>query len=173
MLRRTIFSKSLSLAGSNPSDQMPWLALRINCCDLFSTKDAKGLKKIRNFPPDLAEHRIGKELLGIIKDVLKSDSTNWPEVRSTKPPTARVMAIVEILKLLLKLQSAEHQVASKLIASASDLEAIAKDDDADVPALNGWRREVFGEQALAMKHGKRGIGIQNDRVRIFDVERSS
>lgn len=127
-------------------------------------RDQKALKKIRNFPADLVEHRIGGELLDIISAVLKTDPSSWPEVKRSKPPTARVQATVEILKLLLKLQAAEQEVAGKLIANAADLEAIAKDDDADVPALKGWRREVFGEEAIAMKHGKLAIGLKGDKV---------
>ncbi len=127
-------------------------------------KDEKSLKKIRNFPADLVKHRIGKELLDCIDSALKSDSKDWPEVKRAKPPSAKIQATIEILKLLVKLQSAEHDVAGKLIASASDLEAIARDDHADVPALKGWRRETFGEAALAMKHGKLAIGLQGGKV---------
>ena len=134
-------------------------------------RDAKSLKKIRNYPADLVDHKIGRQLLEIIDDVLKTDPSTWPEVKRSKPPSARVQAIVEILKLLLKLQSSEHEVASKLIASSSDLEAIAKDDNADVPALKGWRREVFGEEALAMKHGRIAIGLDHDKVVKFDMNK--
>jgi ribonuclease D len=134
-------------------------------------RDAKSLKKIRNYPADLVDHKIGRQLLEIIDEALKTDPSTWPEVKRSKPPSARVQAIVEILKLLLKLQSSEHEVASKLIASSSDLEAIAKDDNADVPALKGWRREVFGEEALAMKHGKIAIGLDHDKVVKFDMNK--
>ena len=119
---------------------------------------------------DLAEGHIGRELLGVIKDALNSDQSSWPEVKRKKAPSPKVMAIVEILKLLLKLQASEHEVASKLIASAADLEAIAKDDEADVPALHGWRREVFGEEALAMKYGKVSIGLKDDKVVKFKMD---
>jgi len=136
-------------------------------------RDVKSLKKIRNMSGDLAEGHIGRELLSVIEEALGTDKASWPEVKRNKPPSASIMAIVEILKLLLKLQSNEHEVASKLIANAADLEAIAKDDDADVPALRGWRREIFGSEALAMKHGKRVIGLKDGRVAKFDMESTS
>ena len=132
-------------------------------------KDKKALKRIRNFPGDLVDHAIGRELLSLIDKALKSDPSSWPSVKRGKPPSAKVMAIVEILKLLLKLQAAEHEVAAKLIANSADLEAIAKDDTADVPAMRGWRREVFGDDALAMKHGQRAIGLQDGRVQKFVI----
>ena len=66
-------------------------------------------------------------------------------------------------------------MAQKLIASASDLERIAADDHADVPALNGWRREVFGEEALALKHGKLALTAKGRSIKIIcaRVERRS
>ena len=55
--------------------------------------------------------------------------------------------------MLLKQRCEDFEVAQKLVASADDLEAIAIDDGASVPALHGWRRDVFGADALALKHG--------------------
>ncbi|NCT41561.1 MAG: ribonuclease D [Alphaproteobacteria bacterium] len=132
-------------------------------------KDVKALKKIRNMSSDLAEGHIGRELLEVIHSALESDKASWPVVERRKPPSARVMATVEILKLLLKIQSSEHEVAAKLIANASDLEDIAKHDDADVPAMRGWRREIFGDEALAMKHGKVSIGLKDDKIVKFKM----
>ena len=57
-----------------------------------------------------------------------------------------------------------HAVASKVIATVDDLEAIAADDDADVPALRGWRRELFGDAALKLKHGQLALAIEKGRV---------
>lgn len=68
-------------------------------------------------------------------------------------------AIVELLKLLLKTKADRHHVAQRLIATSDDVEAIALSDAADVPALAGWRRELFGEDALKLKHGKLAIGL--------------
>jgi ribonuclease D len=68
-------------------------------------------------------------------------------------------AIVELLKLLLKTKSDRHHVAQRLIATSDDVEAIALSDTADVPALHGWRLELFGDDALKLKHGKLAIGL--------------
>ena len=62
-----------------------------------------------------------------------------------------------------------HDVAPKIIASADDLEAIAQDDQADVPALRGWRKEVFGDDAIAIKHGCLAIGMKDGVVAKFKV----
>src|SRR5258708_13125574 len=60
--------------------------------------------------------------------------------------------------------SARHAVARKVIATVDDLEQIAADDHADVAALHGWRRELFGEAALALKHGRLALAIEKGRV---------
>jgi ribonuclease D len=62
-----------------------------------------------------------------------------------------------------------HHVAAKVIATVDELEQIAVDDDADVPALRGWRRELFGEAALALKQGKLALAVE--RGRVVGVER--
>jgi ribonuclease D len=73
-------------------------------------------------------------------------------------------ATVELLKVLLRMTSERHAVASKVIATVDDLERIAADDEADVGALHGWRRELFGEAALALKHGRLALAIEKGRV---------
>src|SRR5437016_5355819 len=73
-------------------------------------------------------------------------------------------AIVELLKVLLRMTSERHAVASKVIATVDDLEQIAADDNAEVAALHGWRRELFGEAALSLKHGRLALAIEKGRV---------
>ena len=73
-------------------------------------------------------------------------------------------ATVELLKVLLRMTSERHAVASKVIATVDDLDQIAADDQADVPALHGWRRELFGEAAIALKHGRLALAIEKGRV---------
>jgi ribonuclease D len=73
-------------------------------------------------------------------------------------------AIVELLKVLLRMTAEKHAVAAKVIATVDDLDRIAADDHADVPALKGWRRELFGEKALALKSGRLALAIEKGRV---------
>jgi ribonuclease D len=60
-------------------------------------------------------------------------------------------------------------VAQKLVASAADLELIAADDKAEVPALAGWRRELFGADALAVKHGRVGLAVNGTRIELVPL----
>jgi ribonuclease D len=68
------------------------------------------------------------------------------------------------LRVVLRLQSNRHKVAPRLIATTSDLEEIARSDQADVPALSGWRRELFGQHALDVKHGRSGLAVRGGKV---------
>ena len=85
-------------------------------------------------------------------------------------PAQNGAAIVELLKVLLRMTSERHAVAAKVIATVDDLDRIAADDEADVPALKGWRRELFGEKALALKHGTLALAIEKGRVTTVERE---
>jgi ribonuclease D len=75
---------------------------------------------------------------------------------------------VELLKVLLRMTAEKHGVAAKVIATVDDLERIVANDSADVRALKGWRRELFGEKALALKHGDLALAIERNRVVAVD-----
>ncbi len=128
------------------------------------------LTKIRNVSKDMAEGRVGAELLKSIEVALASPQNNWPKVTKKKQLSQSTMAVVDILKMLLKIISAEHEVAPKIIANTTDLEEIALNDDADVPALNGWRREIFGTEAIAVKHGRLAIGMKDGKITKFQID---
>jgi ribonuclease D len=79
-------------------------------------------------------------------------------------------AAADILKVLLKLVTEEHGVAAKIVASSDDIDKIASEGDmANVPALHGWRREVFGQKALDLIDGKIGIKFENRRIRAVEL----
>lgn len=130
----------------------------------------KQLAKIRNMPKDIAEGRLGEKLLAAVQTALASPQSEWPQPKQRKHIPPQITCVVDILKMLLKIASTENEVASKLIANSSDLEEIALDDEADVPALKGWRREIFGEDALAIKHGKLAIGLKDGQITKFPID---
>ena len=77
---------------------------------------------------------------------------------------------IDLLRVLLKLRSEENEVAQRLVAGSSDLEAIALDDAADVPALHGWRREIFGDDALALKAGRLALAVRGRRPAVIRLD---
>ena len=78
-------------------------------------------------------------------------------------------AVGDLVRVLLKAVSEEHGVAARIIATSDDIDALVLDDNADVPALKGWRRKLFGEKALAIKHGKIGLAATRKGVIEFEI----
>ncbi len=125
--------------------------------------------RLRIVPKGFGGSRGGIELARLLDDAL-SDPNRAPErpERREHGPQASGPTI-ELLKVLLRRQAELHGVAPRLIANAADIEAIAADDNADVAPLQGWRREVFGAQALALKSGQLGLRLKDGQVEVFET----
>jgi ribonuclease D len=121
------------------------------------------LSSLRSLPKGFERSKWGQEIPDLVKKALARDPKTLPVIERQKP-AANGAAIVELLKVLLRMTSERHAVASKVIATVDDLEKIAADDQADVPALKGWRRELFGDKALALKAGRLALAIEKGRV---------
>ncbi|WP_374443534.1 ribonuclease D [Stella sp.] len=127
------------------------------------------LARTRGLGKGLAEGRFGTEILEAVQRGL-----SLPESQLPKPPPRQDMPpglgpLCDLLRVLLKMKCEEHDVAQKLVASADDLERIAASDDAKVPALEGWRREVFGQHALALKHGRLGLTAHGKSIAVVSL----
>ncbi len=126
------------------------------------------LGELRTVPRGWERSRAGEDVVAAVVRALESPKDAWP-----RPPKGRQApegsgAIVDLLKVLLKQVSEDEGVAAKIIATVDDLEEIAASDDADVAALRGWRRELFGERALKVKRGE--IAFAFDGKRVVTVE---
>ena len=121
------------------------------------------LKNLRSLPKGFERSRWGEAIVAAVERGLATDMKNLPRPVRFQP-TANGTAVVELLKVLLRMISERHHVAAKVIATVEDLERIAADDAADVPALAGWRRELFGEKALALKRGELALAIERGKV---------
>jgi len=139
----------IDLAGSNP-------------------KTRADLKKIRGFPGG-ENGKFGPAVIEVLKKANVMAEDTWPlkerPPQRDKPP----VAIIEMLRVLLKHVTESHNVAPRLIASADDLEKLALSDTADIPAMKGWRREIFGDAALALKAGKLGLTVQKGKIKLLSL----
>ena len=126
------------------------------------------LGNLRSLPKGFERSKWGSDIVAAVQRGLARDLAALPKLEKPRN-NANGAAIVELLKVLLRMTSERHAVASKVIATVDDLEQIAADDQADVAALQGWRRELFGEAALALKHGKLALAI--DKGRVIRVDR--
>ncbi|MAK81668.1 ribonuclease D [Phenylobacterium sp.] len=135
--------------------------------------DAAALDRLRSVPKGFSGSKFGPDLLEAIREALKNPEAYAPVVERTKTTNSpSAGAVVELLKVLLKARAEDTGVASKLIATVSDLEMIANDDDADSPALKGWRLEAFGADALRIKRGELALVLDGARVRVVEVRRA-
>jgi ribonuclease D len=121
------------------------------------------LSHLRSLPKGFERSRWGEAIIDAVKRGLERDPKTLPQIEKFRG-ALNGGATVELLKVLLRMTSERYGVAAKVIATVDDLERIAADDEADVPAMKGWRRELFGERALALKHGKLALAVEKGRV---------
>jgi ribonuclease D len=126
------------------------------------------LANLRSLPKGFERSKWGTDIIAAVQRGLARDVAKLPKIEKPRN-NSNGAAIVELLKVLLRMTSERHAVASKVIATVDDLEQIAADDHADVAALHGWRRELFGESAINLKHGRLALAI--DKGRVVKVER--
>ncbi len=127
------------------------------------------LGHLRSLPKGFERSRWGDQIIEAVKRGLERDQKTLPRLDRFRP-APNGAATVELLKVLLRMTAERHGVAAKVIATVDDLDRIAADDEADIPALKGWRRELFGEKALALKHGRLALAV--DKGRVVTVEKT-
>jgi ribonuclease D len=121
------------------------------------------LAHLRSVPKGFEKSRWGADIIAAVERGLARDLSKLPKLEKPRN-NSNGAAIVELLKVLLRMTAERHGVASKVIATVDDLEDIAANDEADVAALRGWRRELFGDAALKLKHGQLALAIEKGRV---------
>src|SRR3984885_682054 len=131
--------------------------------------NAEALARVRGVTRGFAEGRSGTALLEALADARGVPDADLPapgQSRDTARPSA---ALVSLLKVLLAAKSEQHHVAARLVASSEDIDRLALGENPDVPALHGWRREVFGNDALLLKQGRIALGVDGRRVKFIPV----
>jgi ribonuclease D len=132
--------------------------------------DAAALARLRTTPKGWERSAAATALLAVINEALSVPKEQLPKV--PRPPQAAEgsNAAAELLKVLLRLIAEKEGVAAKVLASGDDIDRIATDGErADVPALHGWRRQVFGEQALKLVRGEIAIKFDKRRLAVFET----
>ena len=138
---------------------------------LAAPRSAETLGDLRAFPRGMEKSRAGVEILAAIERGLARDPKTLPRIDRERRGNGGG-ATMELLKVLLRQVAEKQGVAAKMIATTEDLEALAADDKADVPALKGWRRELFGVKALQLKHGRLALTVENHRVVTLEYHES-
>ena len=131
--------------------------------------NAESLARARGISRGFAEGRTGSSLLDVVAETVALPEAKLPSVprqRETAKPSA---ALVQLLKVLLMARCEENEVAPRLIASSDDIDRIASEAEPDVAALHGWRRTVFGDDAIALRDGKVALGVDGRRIRLIPI----
>ena len=122
------------------------------------------LSQLRSLSEGFARSARAKEIVEAVKRGLKRDPKTLPPLREGTGLPADKQATVELLRVLLKACAARGRVAPRLIADAEHLERLAAEDEPDIPALKGWRYELFGAEAQRLKRGELALRIEKGEV---------
>jgi ribonuclease D len=126
------------------------------------------LSHLRTLSEGFAKSARARDIIEVVKRGLARDPKTVPLVRAGQPLPAEKVAIVDLLRVLLKSCAANHGVAPRLIADGDDLERLAVEDAPDVAAMRGWRYELFGVEAEKLKRGE--LALKVDRGEVVSVE---
>lgn len=126
--------------------------------------DAETLGRLRSIPRGFERSSTARGILAVVEETLALPESTLPRIPRQRSVPEHASAAAELLKVLLKMVAEEYGVAARIVAGSDDLERIAADDNADVPALKGWRRQLFGEQALALKRGDLALSMSRRGV---------
>ena len=119
----------------------------------------------------MADGPMGRKLIDAIQAGLDVPESELPKIKKNKPLPRGLGPVTDFLKVLLKHKCDEHDVAQKLIATGNDLEKIAAyGEKADVRALRGWRREIFGNEALAVRSGTLAMVVNGLALELVEFE---
>ena len=131
---------------------------------------ADGLDRIRAVPKGFGNSRMGKSLMEAVEQGRNATppdgAVQVPHRRKREPSPA----VIDLLKTLLRLKAEEAHVAPRLIANAEDIEKLAAHEDDEVAALHGWRAELFGNDAKALRKGDLAIALENGEAVVVELE---
>lgn len=130
---------------------------------------AEQLGQLRTLSDGFARSARAREILDVVKAGMARDPKSLPPLDRGQPLSAEATATLELLRVLLKASAARHRVAPRLIADSEHLELLAIENEPDIPALKGWRRELFGEDALRLKRGSLALTLAGGEVKTIET----
>jgi ribonuclease D len=134
-------------------------------------RGTEALARLRTTPKGWERSSSAAALLAVVNTALSLPKERMPKLPKQFQPPEGSNAAAELLKVLLRLVAEKEGVATKVLASSDDIDQIAAQGEAaDVPALNGWRRAVFGEKALRLVRGEIAIKFDKRRISVFEVD---
>jgi ribonuclease D len=133
-------------------------------------ESADALERIRAIPKGFANSRMGKTLMAAIEHGRHAPPPEGIEPERPRRKREPSQAAIDLLKTLLRLRAEDANVAPRLIANADDIESLAAFEDDGIAALQGWRAEVFGNDALALRKGELGIALSKGKAVVVKLD---
>ena len=133
---------------------------------------ADAFEKLRAVPRGYGRSSAAAEIIAILKDVEAMPKSALPDMPERYRGPSPKGAVGDLIRVLLKSVSEQNGVAARIIATSDEVDALVLDDDADVPALKGWRRKIFGDKALDIKHGRIGLAATRKGIVEFPITES-
>lgn len=130
------------------------------------------LEQIRNIRSDIVAGKLAIEITDIITKAKEIPSSEYIKLDRERSLSNGSSALHELLKLLLKIRAQEHGVVAKLIATDDDLKRFASFSDKKNPLLKGWRKEIFGNDALDLRAGKLSISYNPENHSIDIIKKA-
>ena len=124
------------------------------------------LERVRGVNERFAHGRDGNALLAAVTIGLELPDDECPDPEKGRPPLRGHETLVALLQALLKVRCEENGVAAQLVANRKELDRIATEDEPDVRTLSGWRREIYGNDAIALKRGEIALTADGLSVRV-------
>ena len=134
-------------------------------------KDEKSLERVRGFPTGAIKKSLGREIIAAVKRINTADPKTLPKREKRKPFPADKAGVLEMLRLLMKIEAAHHDITPSRIATSDDLQLIAiKGAQAEVKAMTGWRYDIFGSKCVDLMEGRIGLSLKNGEIDISEIE---
>jgi ribonuclease D len=130
-------------------------------------EDADQLSRARGVSRGFAEGKTGTSLLAAIAEAKALPDEAMPELPQHREGPKPSPALVSLLKVLLAAKCEQYNVAPKLVANSEEIDRLASEDSPDLPSLTGWRAELFGQDALALKRGELALGVDGKRIKLI------
>jgi ribonuclease D len=131
--------------------------------------NAEALARVRGVTRGFAEGKSGSALIEVLAAARRVPDADLPAAQQQRDNLRPSAALVSLLKVLLAAKTEQHHVAPRLVASSDDIDRLALEENPDIGALHGWRREVFGNDALLLKQGRVALGVDGKRVKFIPI----
>ncbi|MCF6327638.1 MAG: ribonuclease D [Devosiaceae bacterium] len=133
-------------------------------------KSQKDFDRFRAVPKGFGNSRLAQEIIALTKKVENIPDTELPPMPKRRMGPSPKGPIGDLLRVLVKAVAEREGVASRIIANSNDIDELVLSDNADIAAMSGWRFELFGKKALALKHGKLGLAASPEGIVEIEID---